>query len=280
MTNTSDTTLMPGDSDSRGGMPPHPQTGGFNATRLGHIVQARRTLPGPSYLASLIWVHQTLKPETYVEIGVQNGDSMIAGHASRVCVGIDPAPTPNRPLTGVRMFTLTSDEFFARHDLREVLGQDHFDLAFIDGLHLFEQALRDFINLERFAGPGSVIVLHDCLPLDAPTAARTRVTEFYSGDVWKLALCLRQERPDLHMVTIPAPPTGLCIVTGLDSTSTLLDRTYPECVSRYIDLTFDDYLRRAAQMPSQIENRKIAISSYVARLRQSAQPGATKLEAR
>jgi hypothetical protein len=61
-----------------------------------------------------------------------------------------------------------------------------FSLAFIDGLHLFEQAFLDFIALEKFARPGSVIMIHDCLPLNRVTADRTRTTDFYTGDVWKL----------------------------------------------------------------------------------------------
>ena len=46
------------------------------------------------------------------------------------------------------IYELTSDEFFARYDLSELLGGP-VELAFIDGLHLFEQVLRDFVNLER-----------------------------------------------------------------------------------------------------------------------------------
>ena len=35
------------------------------------------------------------------------------------------------------------------------------DLAFIDGLHLFEFSLRDFMNVEKLAHPGSVVVFDD-----------------------------------------------------------------------------------------------------------------------
>jgi hypothetical protein len=279
MTDTADRNALLPEEASESGAATHPQAGGFNATRLAHIVQARRALPGPGYLAVLIWIHQTFKPATYVEIGVQNGDSMFAAHPEIVRIGIDPAPTPNKPLPGARLFTMTSDEFFANCSLTEELGQDHFDLAFIDGSHLFEQGLLDFINLERFAGPDSAIILHDCLPLDAATSARTRTTDFYSGDVWKMALCLRQQRPDLRMMTIPTPPTGLCIVTGLDRHSTVLQRSYADSVARYMDMTFDDYTSWSWQMPPQIANRKVSITAYVASLRQGAARQAADTEA-
>jgi hypothetical protein len=185
-----------------------------------------------------------------------------------ICVGIDPAARPAQPLAAnVKLFTVTSDEFFGRHHLPDVLGRDSFSLAFIDGLHLFEQALRDFIHLERFAGGHSIILLHDCVPLDPVTSARTRSTGFYSGDVWKLTLCLRETRPDLRMVIVPTPPTGLCIVSGLDPASTILEERYDACVARYIDLTFSDYEACVARMPAVIPNTKRAVMSYVAGLR-------------
>jgi hypothetical protein len=55
----------------------------------------------------------------------------------------------------------TCDSFFASYDLAEVLRAKNFLLAFIDGLHLFEQALLDFIHLERFASRQSIIMIHD-----------------------------------------------------------------------------------------------------------------------
>ena len=48
---------------------------------------------------------------------------------------------------------MTSDDFFASHDLAQVLGGRPVDLAYIDGMHQFEFALRDFMNLERYVGP-------------------------------------------------------------------------------------------------------------------------------
>jgi hypothetical protein len=111
-------------------------------------------------------------------------------------------------------------------------------VGFIDGLHLFEQALRDFINLESYCGPKSVIMLHDTVPLDEPTQRRTCETAFHTGDVWKVVLCLKEFRPDLDIFTIAAPWTGLTVVTGLDPSSRILKENYEKAVAKFIDLPF------------------------------------------
>jgi hypothetical protein len=49
---------------------------------------------------------------------------------------------------------MTSDDYFATHDLSKDLG-GAVAFAFIDGLHSFEQALRDFSNIERHAMCGN-----------------------------------------------------------------------------------------------------------------------------
>ncbi len=232
-----------------------------------HLLHAKHALPGPVYLAVLVWIHRVLQPASYVEIGVSRGESLRTARPGTSCVAIDPAPMIDKPVAAAtHVFGMTSDDFFATRHLPEVLDRDSFSLAFIDGAHVFEQALRDFIHLERFAGRESIVLLHDCLPLDSTTSARSRTTEFYSGDVWKLALCLREARPDLRMAIVPTPPTGLCIVSGLDRTSTVLERHYDEWVDRYIRLTFDDYRARRAQMPPAIPNTKRAVMSYVSEL--------------
>ncbi len=109
-------------------------------------------------------------------------------------------------------------------------GERAVDLAFIDGMHLFEFALRDFINLERYCARTSTCLVHDCCPLDERTSARERVTEFWTGDVWKLVLCLKKYRPDLDVHTVAAAPTGLTIIRRLDPKSRILqDRLESIC---------------------------------------------------
>jgi hypothetical protein len=114
------------------------------------------------------------------------------------------------------------------------------DLAFIDGLHLFEQVLRDFINLERFCAPESVILMHDCLPRDRETSTRDRRTVFWTGDIWKIVPCLTRYRPDLLVHTLDVPPTGLAIVTNLDPQSRVLPDLYDKLCEEFIPLDYDD----------------------------------------
>jgi hypothetical protein len=120
---------------------------------------------GAGYHATLEQVHRHLKPETYFEIGVHEGHSLAKARCASV--GVDPAFRITQDIyTGkpsLQMFQMTSDAFFDKHDLIAMLGRP-VDLAFLDGLHLFEVLLRDFINLERACKQNSVIIMHDCIP--------------------------------------------------------------------------------------------------------------------
>ncbi|NTV49882.1 MAG: class I SAM-dependent methyltransferase [Geobacteraceae bacterium] len=135
-----------------------------------------------------------------------------------------------------KLFPLTSDDFFKQYDLREVIERQTFDLGFIDGLHLFEQALKDYINLERYARQDSVILIHDCLPIAPIVAERERCTGFWTGDVWRIIPCLKTFRPDLKIMTIPTKPSGLGVVTHLDAASTVLSDNYDDIVRYYLSL--------------------------------------------
>src|SRR5581483_1506320 len=106
--------------------------------------------------------HNWLQPRVYVEIGVEVGNSMALARPPTIAIGIDPEPRIDRPFEAdTRIFRLTSNEFFRSIDLRAIVGgRPTFDLAFIDGQHTFDQALRDFINLERLAHPESVVLVH------------------------------------------------------------------------------------------------------------------------
>jgi hypothetical protein len=166
-----------------------------------------------------------------------------------VAIGIDPVPMLPRPAaSNAEIFAMTSDDFFAKCDVREVLGSRDLDLAFIDGMHLFEYVVRDFANVERCATPDTVVVLHDCLPIDAPSAARDRTTALWTGDVWKAVLVLRRYRPDLRLTVIDAPPSGLVIVRGLDPASTVLNDSVESILEEYTGLGFDHWERHRGEV--------------------------------
>ncbi len=204
---------------------------------------AKVRLPGDGYIEIIKKLIALQKPEKYVEIGVEKGAVLRLFDSSVQIVGIDPEPKIDAVPANVTLHKSLSDDFFAAHDL-ELLLDGSFDLAFIDGLHVFEQVLRDFINLEKIAASDSIIMIHDCLPLDRRTSERQRKTIFWSGDVWKIIPCLKQERPDLSIFTVPTYPAGLCFVTGLDCHSRLLKNNYDAIVEQYSPLDYSDIQER------------------------------------
>ena len=204
-----------------------------------HHLMAGVTLPGEHYLSLMRRIHGCLRPETYVEIGVASGDSLTLVQEGTTAIGVDPAPRiANTLLPGTRVFIEKSDDFFSRHDVRAELGGRPINLAFIDGMHKFEFALRDFINIERYCTSNSTVLVHDCFPLDEATAARERITSFWSGDIWKLIICLKKYRPELEIYTIASPPTGLGLVRHLDPRSTVLQENLQKICDEFIPLPY------------------------------------------
>lgn len=184
---------------------------------------AQLRLPGDDYFEVLRRMIDHLRPRTYVEIGVFEGASLRLAKSAQAIVGIDPDPKIDWPLEPhMRVFRTTSDEFFATHDLCTELGQRRVDLAFIDGMHRFEFAMRDFANLERHCGRDSVVLVHDCYPLDEESAGREPRASRWSGDVWRLIVLLKKYRPDLLIHTIGTAPTGLAVIQNLNPESTFL----------------------------------------------------------
>lgn len=191
----------------------------------------------PHYYALLDRLHDHLRPRGYLEIGVADGHSLGLTRPGTTAVGVDPAPGSEVAdrAPGRRVVASTSEAFFADHRREDVLGDAPLDLAFIDGLHLFEAALADLAAVEAWSHPGTVVLLHDCHPTDAAMAARERTTVAWAGDVWKVVACLRADRPDLTVTTIDVGPTGLGIITGLGGGFADLG----DSIDRHRDLDFD-----------------------------------------
>jgi hypothetical protein len=195
-------------------------------------------------------LHEQLAPKTYLEIGVRKG--LTFEKARCASIGIDPKFMLTRDVAGMKpmclLFQQTSDQFFEHRDPSALLGGP-LDMAFIDGMHLSEFVLRDFINIERHCRPNSIILLHDCLPphpcmisRDATAIAGNppQYHEWWTGDVWKLIPILRQHRPDLQIALIDCMPTGLAMITNLDPQSNVLTRAYAEITTERPDAPNDE----------------------------------------
>ncbi|WP_158818618.1 methyltransferase domain-containing protein [Methylocapsa sp. S129] len=198
-----------------------------------------------SYLDVLAGLHRDLAPSLYLEIGVRHGHSLKLAQCE--AIGVDPKPDikVGLPLTA-RIETKTSDDFF--EDLSHTPLENLPDLVFIDGLHLFEYALRDFMHVERLTKPGALVVFDDIFPNHSTQAARVRRSRVWAGDVWKIYACLRQWRQDLFLLPINASPTGLLLVAGLDSGNRVLWSNYNSIVRSYADERLsppDEILNRA-----------------------------------
>jgi hypothetical protein len=181
------------------------------------------------YLDFLRRLHEALAPDTYLEIGIRNGDSLALARCR--AVGVDPEFVLKAELNPeTTVFRESSDEYFERAKPLGPLGGRRIDLAFIDGMHLSEFALRDFINVERHARWTSVAVFDDILPSSAEMAARDRRTRAWTGDVFKILGILESRRPDLICLRVGTEPTGLLLVLGLDPGSRVLSYGYGRIV--------------------------------------------------
>ncbi len=200
-------------------------------------------------------IHEKIRPRTYLEIGIRTGRSMVLSRCRSI--GVDPFFKIDNPIhCDVQLIKATSDDFFAGDEPLAHFEGVPVDLAFIDGMHLSDFALRDFINIEPFMADTGVVVLDDVLPRNGLEAARDRKTEPWTGDVYKVVEILRRRRPDLVVLLINTAPTGTAVVLGVDSASTILKDAYAE---------EEDYLLRPDPQtpPQEYMERSIAIEPDV-----------------
>jgi len=172
----------------------------------------------------------------YLEIGVYRGDTLFAIR-SPLKTAVDPSfEYSRRAKLGAyrrnpynlfnRYFSLTSDAFF------QVRGKSQ-DVIFIDGLHTYEQSLRDVENALAILKDDGVIIMHDCNPPSASASFPAESIEevvslnpqgfdgLWCGDVWKTICHLRASRSDLD-VFVHDDDCGLGIITKQDA-RTLID---------------------------------------------------------
>jgi hypothetical protein len=107
--------------------------------------------------------------KSYLEVGCDTDENFSKIQIENK-IGIDP-------LKGGTL-RITSDQFFIKNDQR-------FDIIFLDGLHTYEQTIKDIDNGLRFLNTNGVILIHDCLPKKIWNQIVPRLYGHWNGDVWK-----------------------------------------------------------------------------------------------
>lgn len=200
---------------------------------------------GMFYQDFIIGLLGEVRARSYLEVGVAQGD--LLRRVECPAIAVDPRIIFQGNVVGKKPFLLTfqmtSDEFFNRHDPRRFFPEG-IDVTFLDGLHQFEYLLRDFIKAERACHPRSVILLHDCLPMNEEVAERVpdlanrkieATRSAWTGDVWKVVPILRRMRPSLRITLLDCPPTGLVMVSNLDPASSVLEERYFDIVDEWLN---------------------------------------------
>ena len=156
----------------------------------------------------------------YLEVGVHKGLTLETVTA-RERTAVEPAPmfdTGHLP-AGVQVYCGTSDDFFA-----SIGPEVTFDLVFVDGLHVYEQAYRDVINAFRHLAPAGLVLVDDVVPDDEVSAMRDRhesarrraelglAGQGWNGDVFVVLAVLRDHHPELSFRVIVGPGNEQAVV--------------------------------------------------------------------
>ena len=156
----------------------------------------------------------------YLEIGVFKGETfhnVNMQHRSAVDPNFLFNISDYESLPNTYFFTQKSDEFFSNMDKihNEVYNQKIFyDIVYIDGLHVFKQALRDFTNSLMHTHEKTIWIFDDTIPCD-PWSSLPNQKQCYKlrdlagsksrawhGDVFKCVFTIHDFYPDISYATV------------------------------------------------------------------------------
>ncbi len=154
--------------------------------------------------------------ETYLEIGVQRAKNFFSVKAKRR-IAVDPVFKIGftRRIKNLRtffsdhFFEMTSDDFFQTR-AANLFASKKIDVALIDGLHTYEQVMKDFGNCLANLSPNGFILFHDCNPITREAAEYAHSPEEimekfpgkspeWNGDVWKAIAHINAAYPDIEI---------------------------------------------------------------------------------
>ena len=182
----------------------------------------------------------------YLEIGVDTGDTFRFVSAAQK-IAVDPQfkfeLPPNSP--DIRYYPITSDQYFAT----ECPVTQKFHVVYIDGLHTFEQCLRDFMNALVHLEAAGVIIVDDILPVSyhsslssldlafrvrdhlAPGIEVARRDNTWMGSVYKLAFFVDAFAQQCSYATVQENHGQLILWIDPRSETALTDRPIRDLAS-------------------------------------------------
>ena len=157
------------------------------------------------------------KYKNYLEVGCDKDENFSKINVEKK-IGVDP-------LKGGTL-RMTSDNFFKNNN-------EKFDLIFLDGLHTYEQTIKDIDNSLKFLNNHGVVIIHDCLPKKIWNQIVPRVYGHWNGDVWKAIV---------HSRTYSYADTYTCIADhGLGIIFKRKNRDLLELKKDFKNLKFSEY---------------------------------------
>lgn len=153
---------------------------------------------------------EIIDAQVYLEIGVRDGETFFEVDLPEKDA-VDPNFVFDASLhsnEGIRFFEETSDVFWTSPNPKI------YDILFIDGLHTFEQTLRDMISSMRYSHERTIWLLDDTLPCDVFSAIPDQERSFHErkkmnipglpwhGDVFKMIFFICDFLPIFNFLTI------------------------------------------------------------------------------
>ena len=172
--------------------------------------------------------------EKYLEIGCDKDDNFSKIQA-KIKIGVDPQRGGTT--------RMTSDEFFKNNN-------ENFDIIFLDGLHTYEQTIKDIQNSLNTISNEGTILIHDCLPRKIWYQTPNRMSFTWNGDVWK-ALVEFRTKPNLDVYTILADE-GIGVILKRKNNNLLKIST-----SNFQKLKFKDYFYNHSEFMNIIKHEDL-----------------------
>ena len=172
--------------------------------------------------------------EKYLEIGCDRNENF-SKKKIKTKVGVDP-------LRGGTVRT-TSDEFFKSNT-------EKFDIIFLDGLHTYNQTIKDINNSLKCINSNGVILIHDCLPTKIWNQIVPRMYGHWNGDVWK-AIVESRTYQDVDTYTCIADH-GLGIIFKRKNRNMLNLK-----IENFNDLKFSEYFKNHKEYMNPISHKKL-----------------------